>query len=174
VIKVLNINSIMEVSMAQMQNVHDVHGQAGFTGYADFHWYLMFTVLPTGTPNYFQVKATLLLSGSTDYSLDSLPVYATYGSIVLTFPPLRQEHDNPVESYTGKPTSIVNNVDHLSNSINITLKAPVIAGARPEILLNGCTINQEWVIGARNILLVEPPTVQAETGEVVSEGSELS
>lgn len=157
----------MEVSMAQMQNVLNLQerfGDAGYTGYADFSWFLFFTILPDPfTEHYFEVKATLFLEGTIDYSIESLPVQTTYGKITLVFPSLLRESSMPVnEAYMGVLTTITNHVDQLNNSINITLIAPVLPAGRPQIRLNSCTISQDWIIGARNILIVEPAAEEAE------------
>lgn len=160
--------------MAQTQNVHSPDEQfltspaTAYTGYADFRWFLTFVVIPDPIiEDYFEVKATILIDGTTEYAIDSLPIQATYGKITLIFPPLPQENqsvdEGNSEDYRGTVTGIVNNVDHLSNSIRITLNRPAILGARPTIQLNASTIDQQWLIGARDILLVEPPSTEMES-----------
>lgn len=164
----------MEVSMAQTQNVHSSDEQLltsptpAYTGYADFRWFLTFVVLPDPViEDYFEIKAAIRIEGTTGYVLESLQVHSTYGKITLIFPPLPQKEQSVdmsgAEDYRGKATSIVNNVDHLNNSIQITLSPPPPTGTRPTIRLNSTTIDQQWLIGARDILLVEPPSIEMES-----------
>lgn len=159
----------MEVSMAQMQNVLNPYEQAldggmGYTGYASFSWFLYFLVLPDPViQDYFEVKATMLLEGTINCSIESLPVQTTYGKITLVFPPLLRESSMLVnEAYMGEPTNVTNHVDHLNNSINITLSPPTLPGGRSQIRLNSCTVSQDWIIGARNIMIVEPYVSETE------------
>ncbi len=156
--------------MSQTQNANSPQeapfdpNALGYAGYVNFQWFFMFRIIPDPViPDYFEVTAVMVINGTSEYALTSLPVHATYGTVVIPFPSLQQYAGSggvsPVEIYQGKATSIVNQVEQLDNSINITLSRPLLTSSsgRPGISLNACTINQEWLIGARNILLVEFP-----------------
>ena len=165
----------MEASMSRTLNVpifQENRSNNASTNSVAFIWELGFTVEPQVGSQYL-LTGWIYLQGTEPFLMYSQQVTVSKGdTVMLVFNPLPGSQDIPNDSYRGVNVGITNliGIEPLPNTITVVFCPRNVP--EPIIQVVDCAIRPEWIIGVRNIVIVDPDTSIARTSKVAAGDNE--